>query len=112
MSDLTTPQLDSIRRLLLDPLREAVRAEVELGHDRLRQTIEQLADQVAAHAQSQSQRDTESTRRLAALEAQATRNSAFQSRVLVVYGFIAMGLSLLWSIVRDRLIARITGRGM
>ena len=110
--DLTTPQLDSIHRLLIEPLREAVKAEVELGHDRLRQAIDQLAAQVAAQSSSQQQREEETTRRLTELEQQTARYGAMQSRLLVVYGFIAMGLSLVWSIVRDRLVARFTGHGM
>ena len=109
--DLNAEQLESIRRLLIDPLRDAVKAEVELGHGRLRQAVEQLAAQVAAHAEANHQRATETTRRLVMVEAEVTKFGPFRNRVLVVYGFLAAGLSLIWSIVRDRVVSKFTSRG-
>ena len=109
--ELNTQQLESIHRLLIEPLREAVKAEVELSQDRLRRAVDQLSAQLTAHIQSQGQRTDDASNRLTALEATTTRYAAMQSRVLVVYGFLAMALSLVWSIIRDRLVSRLTGRG-
>ena len=102
--DLTSEQLESIRRLLIDPLRDAVKAEVELGHGRLRQAVEQLSAQVTAHAESNARASAEASRRLVAVETELTKFRSFRSRVLVVYTFLAAGLSLLWSILRERIV--------
>src|SRR5205807_2281488 len=52
MQDLTPSQLESIRRLLVDPLRETIKSEVQLSHDRLAASIRKLTDQLSTHAHS------------------------------------------------------------
>ena len=40
MTELTAEQLESIRRLLVDPVRDAVKSEIQLSHDRLASAVE------------------------------------------------------------------------
>jgi hypothetical protein len=94
MPDLTPSQLESIRRLLLDPLREAVRAEIQLGHDRLASALDTLADHLHR-----------TDKRITAVERDLTRLRTFRRRVLAVYSALAVLLSLIWSIVRDKVIS-------
>ena len=77
---------------------------MELGHGRLRQAVEQVAAQVAAHTEANIRFSADATRRLVAVESELTKFRSFRSRVLVVYTFLAAGLSLLWSILRERIV--------
>jgi hypothetical protein len=94
MPDLTPSQLESIRRLLLDPLREAVRAEIQLGQARLASALEALADHVHR-----------TDKRITSVERDLMRLRSFRRRVLAVYSALAVLLSLIWSIVRDKVIS-------
>ena len=100
-SPLTTDQLDAIQRLLAEPLRQAVRAEMEAGHDRLAASIERVAEQLAAHAADFVARERARDRRLDALERRVATLEAFRGKVLVVYAFGTIALSFAWSLLRD-----------
>jgi hypothetical protein len=99
MNELTSEQLEAIRRLLIDPLREAVRQEMRLGHQRLTSAIGRLDDHVSDHG-----------RRLAVVEKSTARLRAFRRRVVAVYGFVTVLLSLAWAILRDKVLGRLSGK--
>jgi biotin-(acetyl-CoA carboxylase) ligase len=101
MPPLSTPQLESLHRLLIDPLRETVRTEIQLGHDRLAASIEKVADHLSTHItttqESNRIRDTRADhldRRLALLE-------RFRGKVLVVYAALTLFCTLAWSLLHD-----------
>ena len=98
MQDLTPTQLESIRRLLVDPLRETIKSEVQLSHDRLTASIRKLTDQFSTHAHA-------SDARLTTAERELTRQRSFRRRLVAVYGVIALLLSLAGSFLRDRLLS-------
>ena len=99
MSDLTTEQLETIRSLLLDPLRETVKSEIERSHDRLGAAVEKLADRLAGHIER-------TEKRVVFVEREVTRLRSFRQRVLAIYGVVAFMLSLLWSVIRERIFSR------
>ena len=99
MTELTSEQLEAIRRLLIDPLRETVRQEIRLGHQRLAATMERVADHV---------KDQE--RRLVAVEKSTARLRAFRRRVVAIYGFVTLLLSIAWSVLRDKVLGRFDGK--
>ena len=104
-SDLTSTQLDSIQRLLSDPLREAVRGEMQAGQERLTAAIEKLADQLAAHVADCLRRDRARGVRLESLHMRLDALDRFRGKVLIVYGALTILLSFGWSLARDRLAA-------
>jgi hypothetical protein len=79
MSDLKSDQLDAIHRLLVEPLRETIRQELRLSHQRLASTIEKLDERVAG-------RIADHDRRLMAVERTTSQFRAFRGRILAVYG--------------------------
>jgi hypothetical protein len=99
MTDLTSEQLEAIRRLLIDPLREAIRQEIRLGHQRLAATLERVIDRTNDHE-----------RRLMAVEKSTARLRAFRRRVVAIYGFVTLLLSIAWAILRDKVLGRFDGK--
>jgi hypothetical protein len=103
MPDLTPAQLESLRRLLIDPLRETIKQELQINHDRLTSAIEKLADRLTTHAQS-------AEKRVATVEREIARQRTFRRRLVAVYGVMALLLSVVWSFLRDRLLSKLYGR--
>ena len=103
MTHLTAEQLEAIRRLLVDPLREAVRSEIQLSHDRLASAVEKLADRLADHIER-------TEKRVAATERAVLRLRFFRHRLVAIYGVVVVIVSLARSVFRDRIIAKIAGR--
>ena len=103
MNNLTTEQLEAIRRLLVDPLRETVKSEIQLSHDRLGSAVEKLADRLADHIQR-------TEKRVAATERDVLRLRFFRHRLVAIYGAVVVIVSLAWSVIRDRVLAKIAGR--
>jgi hypothetical protein len=99
--DLTTGQLDAIQRLLSEPLRQAVRAEMQSGHERLTAAIEKLAEQLAGHIADTLRRDRLRETRLDALERRVAALERFRGKVLIVYAALTLLLSFGWSILRE-----------
>ena len=102
MSDeLTTTQLDAIQRLLSEPLRQAVRAEMQAGNDRLTAAIEKLAEQLAAHVSETVRRERTRDHRLDVLERRVAALERFRGKILVVYAALTVLLTVAWSLARD-----------
>ena len=99
--DLTTTQLDAIQRLLSEPLRQAVRAEMQAGHDRLAAAIEKVADQLATHVADVLRLERSREHRLDSLEKRVAALERFRAKVLIVYGVLSMLLTLAWEFVRE-----------
>ena len=107
---LNTTQLEAIQRLVCDPLRETVRAEMQAGHDRLTGAIEKVAEQLAAHVAETVRLEHLREDRIENLERRVTELERLRGKVLLVYAFLAVALSLAWSLVRDWLIALVRRR--
>src|SRR5690349_22927238 len=103
MPDLRPDQLESIRRLLLDPLREAVRAELQLSHARLTSAIESLTERMTDYTHR-------TDRRLLAVERETARLRSFRRRLVAVYGAAAFVVTVVWSLLRDKLLSKLGGR--
>jgi hypothetical protein len=103
MPDLRPDQLESIRRLLLDPLRDAVRAELRLSHARLTSAIESLTERMTDSTQR-------TDRRLLAVERETARLRSFRRRLVALYGAAAFVVTLLWSLLRDKFLSKLGGR--
>jgi len=101
---LTTPQLEAIQRLIIQPLLDAVRVEMQAGHERLAAAIEKVADRLAAHVADETSRDRARDGRIETLERRVGALERFRGRVLVVYGVLTMLLSFAWSLLRDWLV--------
>jgi hypothetical protein len=101
MPPLTTDQLEAIQRLLAEPLRQAVRAEMQAGHERLAGAIEKVAEHLAAHVADTAARDRARGARLDAIDRRVATLEAFRGKVLLVYGAGAFALSFAWSLTRD-----------
>jgi len=100
-NDLTTGQLDAIQRLLSEPLRQAVRAEMQARHERLTAAIEKLSDQLAAHIADSLRRERAREARLDSLEHRVAALEKFRGKVLVVYAALTLILSFSWSVLRE-----------
>jgi hypothetical protein len=98
---LTTNQLEAIQRLISDPLRQAVRAEMQAGHERLAAAIEKVADQLAGHVAEALRHDTTRDSRLSAIEHRLTALERFRGRVLIVYAALTLLVSLAWELLRE-----------
>jgi hypothetical protein len=103
MIDLNPEQLESIRHLLVDPLRETVKTEIQLSHDRLAAAVDKLADRLAGHIDRNE-------KRASAMEREIGRLRAFRHRIAVVYGAVMVVLTLVWAVVRDKVMAKWNGR--
>ena len=103
MNDLRTEQLESIQRLLVDPLRETIRTEIHLSHDR-------LADHLAALATRLEEHVVRTERRMSAVQREVNRQRSFRRRVVAVYGVMMMLATIVWSAVRDKVVNRLVGR--
>ena len=101
MPPLTTPQLETIQRLLTDPLRQTVRTEMQAGHDRLACAIEKVTDQLTRHATASIEAHRAQSTRSEQLERRITILERFRAKVLVVYAFLTLLGTLAWSVVRD-----------
>ena len=99
MSEIRADQLESIQRLLVEPLRDAVKAEIQSSHDRLAAALENVADQLAGHIER-------SEKRVAAIEHEVSRLRTFRRRVVAIYGVISIILGMLWSLVRDKIVSK------
>ena len=95
MNDLKTEQLEAIRRLLLDPLREAVRQEIRLSHQSLSASLTKLSDRFDLHA-------VDYQRRITRIEQSVAKIKLFRDRIVMIYGVMAVVLSVVWAIVRQR----------
>lgn len=104
MPPLTSDQLDAIQRLLSEPLRQAVRAEMQAGHDRLAAAIDKVAEQLERYTAESLRREHARDLRLESLERRVTTLERFRAKMLVVYGALALVLGLVWSIIRDWLL--------
>jgi len=98
---LTTPQLETIQRLLVDPLREAVRTEMQAGHDRLAVAIEKVADQLTQHAAITTQNELARDARITRLETRVTMLERFRGKMLAGYTALVLVCSLAWELLRD-----------
>ena len=103
MPDLTSAQLQAIQQLITDPLRAAVRAEMQAGHDRLASAVEKVADQLASHMTEALNRDRAHDHRIEIIEQRITRLEHFRGRVLIVYGALTMLLSFAWTMLEEYL---------
>ena len=101
---LNTTQLEAIQRLISEPLRLAVRAEMQAGHERLTAAIEKVAEQLAAHVAEVVRLESARDDRLRHLEHRVTRLEQFRGKVLLVYTVLALLLSFVWSLVREWLV--------
>jgi hypothetical protein len=102
---LNTTQLEAIQRLISDPLREAVRAEMQAGHDRLTAAIEKVAEQLTAHVAETLRLEHLRQSRIDQLEQRVSQLEGFRAKVLIVYTALAVVLSLAWSLARDWFLA-------
>lgn len=98
---LTTNQLEAVQRLISEPLRQTVRAEMQVGHERLAAAIEKVADQLAAHIAEVLRHDITRDARLAALEHRVTALERFRGRVLIVYAGLTLLFSFAWELLRE-----------
>ncbi len=98
MPPLSTNQLESIRRLLLDPLRETIKAEIAQSHDRLASTLDRLAEDFATHAD-------QTERRIALIDRELARQKSFRRKLAGLYAALTVLLSLAWSVARDKFLA-------
>jgi len=107
---LTTVQLETIQRLLVDPLRETVRTELQAGHERLTLAIERVADQLAQHVAASMQNELARDVRLARLEKRVATLEKFRGRLLAAYTALVLLCSLVWSLVRDWIVSNVHRR--
>jgi hypothetical protein len=98
---LTTNQLETIQRLLTDPLRTTVRAEMQAGHDRLAAAIQQVTDQLSRQAAASIDAYRLRDARVEHLERRTTALERFRAKVLLVYAALTVFCSLAWSYLRD-----------
>jgi hypothetical protein len=103
MNNLRTEQLESIQRLLVDPLRETIRTEIQLSHDRLADHLGALATRLEEHV-------VRTERRMSAVQREVNRQRSFRRRVVAVYGVMMMLATIVWSAVRDKVVNRLVGR--
>ena len=101
MPPLTSDQLDSIQRLLSEPLRQAVRAEMQAGHDRLAAAINNVAEQLGNYMTENINRERARETRLESLERRVATLERFRGKVLIVYGALTLFLSFAWSVLRE-----------
>ena len=102
MTDLTAEQLESIRRLLVDPLRETVKNEIQLSHDRLESAVERLGDHLAGYIER-------TEKLMATVEREVGRLRTFRRRVVAIYGVLTILLSAAWPVFRDRWLSKLMG---
>ena len=98
MGDLKTEQLEAIGRLLIDPLRDAVRQEMRMSHSRLSGAIEKLDERMAG-------RIADHDRRIVEVEKSTVEFRSLRRKIIAVYGALTLVLSLAWSVVRDKLLS-------
>jgi hypothetical protein len=107
---LTTVQLETIQRLLVDPLRETVRTELQAGHERLTGAIEKVADQLARHVAASVQNELARDVRITRLEKRVATLEKFRGRLLAAYTALVLLCSLAWSLVRDWIVNNVHRR--
>ena len=98
MPPLTSDQLEAIQRLLSDPLRQTVRAEMQAGHDRLAAAIDRVAEQLGRHVGETSRREQERELRIDSLDRRVAAIERFRGKVLIVYGALTFAMSFAWSL--------------
>ena len=98
---LTTTQLEAIQRLIIEPLRSAVRAEMQAGHERLAASIDKVTDQLAHHMTSTIDGHRARDARIEQLERRLATLERFRAKVLFVYGVLTVLCTLAWSVLRD-----------
>jgi len=101
MPPLTTPQLESLHRLLIDPLRNTVRSEMQAGHDRLTSAIEKVADRLATHTTSSLDSDRARDTRTDHLEKRLAVLERFRTKVLAVCAVLSFIVTVAWSLLHD-----------
>lgn len=99
MTPLSSDHLESIQHLLVEPLREAVRAEMSAGHERLADVLRQMGERLDGYIER-------TDRRLVAAERDIARLRAFRHRVVAIYSTLSVIASMLWSFMKDKLISR------
>ena len=100
MTELTAEQLESIRRLLVDPVRDTIKSEIQLSHDRLASAVERLGDHLAGHIER-------TEKRMVTVEREVGRLRSFRRRVVAGYGAITILLSAVWSIFREKWLSKL-----
>lgn len=98
---LTTDQLQAIQRLISEPLRDTVRAEMQVGHERLAAGIQKLSDQLTSHAAEAQRREHAVEGKLGAIERRIGALEQFRGKVLLVYGVLTLAISFSWSVLRE-----------
>jgi undecaprenyl pyrophosphate synthase len=89
---LTSDQLDAIHRLLLEPLRETIKAELHA----VSASVDRLGDELRTHVDH----------RIAPLERELARQKRFRRKLATIYGGLAVVVSVVWSIFRDKVMRR------
>jgi hypothetical protein len=103
MPPLTTPQLESLHRLLIDPLRNAVRTEMQAGHDRLTAAIEKVADRLSSHTTTTTESNRARDTRADHLEKRLALLERFRTKVLAVCTVLSFIVTVAWSLLHDYL---------
>ena len=101
MPDLTTAQLEAIQRLITEPLRQAVRTEMQAAHERLAAAIEKVADQLTGHVADALRQGHARDARIDSLEHRVSVLERFRARVLLVYGALTVLFTVAWSVLRE-----------
>ena len=101
MPPLTTDQLDAIQRLLSEPLRQAVRTEMQAAHDRLAGSIDKVVEQLGNHIADNLRRERARETRLDSIERRVATLENFRGKVLIVYAALTLAISFAWSVFRD-----------
>ena len=99
MPPLNAEQLETVQRLLLEPLRDTIKAELQVSLDRIAASVDRLAEEVRSHA-------AQSNLRIGPLEREMARQKRFRRRLAGVYGLVAVMLSAAWAIVREKVLRR------
>lgn len=102
---LTTSQLEAVQRLISEPLRLAVRVEMQAGHERLASAIEKVADQLARHVAEVVRQDRIRENHLENLEHRVLVLERFRAKMLIVYGALAVVFSVAWSVVWEWIVS-------
>jgi hypothetical protein len=101
MPNLTTSQLESIQRLITEPLRTTVRAEMQAGHDRLTAAVDKVANQLSQHASASIEAHRAQGVRVDQIDRRVGTLERFRGRVLLVYTFLTVICTVAWSALRD-----------
>lgn len=99
MPPLNAEQLQAVQRLLLEPLRDTIKAELQVSLDRLASSIDRLAEEMRSHR-------TQTEHRIEPLERELARQKRFRRKLAGIYGVIAVLLSAAWALIREKIMRR------